>query len=197
MEKRDFVKKLYAGLFFLIGIALIIIVVIAISIDKGIIQPKFAMKAAFTEVGGLKVGAPIRLSGVNVGVVKAIDFLDKPIQGRRVVVTMNIFNRYRDQVKKATRFAIKTEGILGAKLIEISTNEQAPLLDVNKIVIGEDPMDVQDLAETFGEAAVSLKETSLTIESLIKEMRYSSKTFKRLLDRIEQRIIEGNLFKLF
>ncbi len=197
MEKRDFVKQLYAGLFFIIGIGLIMVVVLAIGIEKGLIQPKFAMRAVFSEVGGLKVGAPIRLSGVNVGTVKEIDFLEEPVAGRSVIVTMHIFTRYRSQVVKATKFSIKTEGILGSKLIEISADETQPALGVDEVIVGEAPLDVQDLAESFGDAAVSLEETSRTIESLIKEMKYSSKTFKRLLDRIEQRIIEGNLFKVF
>ncbi len=197
MEKRDFVKRLYAGIFFVIGILLISVVIMAIGIEKGMTQPKFQAKVLFREVGGLTLGAPIRLSGVNIGSVAAIDFVPEKIEGRGVQVTMNLFRRYRKQLEKATEVAIKTEGILGGKIVAISAEPNVPLMDLSRPVIGADPLDVQDLAESFGDTAVSLTETSKGINSIIEEMQRISRTSKRLLDRIEQRIIEGNLFKVF
>ncbi len=197
MEKRDFVKRLYAGIFFVIGIILICVVVLAVGVEKGMTQPKFQAKVLFREVGGLTIGAPIRLSGVSIGTVGKIDFLDEKIEDRGVVVTMNIFRRYRKQLEKASTVAIKTEGILGGKLIDISTDGKGNRVDLAQPIIGEDPLDVQDLAESFGDTAISLTETSKAINSITKELQYISKTSKRLLDRIEQRIIEGNLFKVF
>src|SRR3989338_10059446 len=137
MDKRDFVKKLYASIFFLIGIVLILVVILAIGIEKGLTQPKFQVKVVFREVGGLSVGAPIRLSGVNVGTVGKIDFLETPLESRGVVVTMNIFTRYRKQFERSSRFAIKTECVLGAKLIEISPSDKGKgaILNLNRLII--------------------------------------------------------------
>ena len=86
---------------------------------------------------------------------------------------------------------------MGGKLIEISTDENTSLLNLNQPIVGEDPLDVQSLAESFGDTAVSLTETSQAISSIIAELKQISKTSKRLLDRIEERVIEGNLFKVF
>lgn len=197
MEKRDFVKKLYAGMFFVIGNILIFSIIMLIGIEKGMMRPKFQAKAVFHEVGGLTVGAPIRLSGVNIGTVGRIDFLDQAVEGRSVQVTMNIFRQYRKQLEQSTRVAIKTEGILGGKIIEISASNSGAPVDLAKPLIGEDPLDVQNLAESFGDTAVSLTETSDSLNSMIAELRNISHTSKRLLDRIEERIIQGNLFKVF
>lgn len=197
IEKRDFVKKLYAGIFFIIGLCLILAVIYAIGMEKGFMQPKFQMKVLFKEVGGLSVGAPIRLSGVNVGTVGRIDFMETKIEGRGVAVTMNVFSRFRRQLERSEKIAIKTEGLLGGKLIEISTNQTGEIIDVSLPVFGKDPMDVQNIMTTFQSSASSLNETSQAIDSMIVELRSSSKTFKRILDRIEQRIIDGDLFKIF
>src|SRR3989338_4074852 len=194
MDKRDFVKKLYASIFFLIGIVLILVVILAIGIEKGLTQPKFQIAVLFREVGGLSVGAPIRLSGVNVGTVGAIDFLDEKIQGRGVKVTLNVFKRYKKQLEKSGRFAIKTEGLLGGKLIDISASEAGKTINLNQPIVGEDPLDVQDLAEAFGDTAKSLTVTSKGLNSIMNELKYISRTSKRLLDRVEERIIDGNLF---
>ncbi|MFH1359649.1 MAG: MlaD family protein [Candidatus Omnitrophota bacterium] len=197
MEKRDFVKRLYAGIFFIIGIVLILVVVLAIGMEKGITQPKFTVRVVFREVGGLSVGAPVRLSGVNIGTVGRIDFLNEKINGRAVAVTLHIFRRYKSQLEKSSRFAIKTEGVLGEKIVKISMDEAEQKIDLSDIIIGEDPLDVQDLAESFGDTAKSLTETSKTINQIISELQDIAKTSKRLLDRIENHIIEGNIFSVF
>ena len=197
MDKRDFVKRLYAGIFFIIGVLLIFVVILAIGIEKGFTQPKFQVTVLFREVAGLSVGAPIRLSGVNIGTVSGIDFLEERIDGRAVKVVLNIFIRYRKQLEKASSFAIKTEGLLGAKLIEISMDQGGQHIDLSKTVIGEDPLDVQGVAEAFKDTALSLTETSRGINTMTQEFKYISKTTKRLLDRIEERLMNGNLFKLF
>jgi len=197
MDKKDFVKRLYAGIFFLIGLGLIVVVVLAIGMEKGLTQPKFQTAVLYRDVGGLSVGAPVRLSGVTIGTVANIDFLNEEFKGRGVKVTLNIFRRYRRQFERAAQFAIKTEGILGQKLVDISVTEQGKMLDLNEPIIGDDPLDVQDLAETFGDTAVSLSETSRAIDDMIEELRNITTATKRLMNRIEEKLIDGSLFKIF
>ena len=223
MGDRDFVKNFAAGAFFIIGIVLFFIVVFAIGKDKGLAQPKFQVTVLFRNIGGLTEGAPIRLAGVNIGTVASIDFLNKDIKGRRVKVTLNIFRKFKKQLEQSTWIVIKTEGILGGKIIETYVEDNEPPLDLTQPIIGEDPLDVQDLAEVFVRAAESFTKTSQDLSSIdiqgltnvlsdsakslqvtsdrlnmvIEEMEEAMRKTKRLLDRIEQRIIDGNLFKVF
>jgi len=197
MDKRDFVKRLYAGIFFLIGIALILVVVLAIGMEKGITQPKFQITVMFNDVGGLMVGAPVRLSGVTIGTVSKIDFLDERIRGRDVIVSMNMYKRYRKQLERASRIAIKTEGILGDKIVDITAVDKRKRLHLEESLIGEDPLDVQDLAQTFGDTALALMETSQVIYDMMQDLEGIAISTKKVLNRIEERLIEGNLFRIF
>lgn len=197
MERKYIVRKFFAGLFFTMCIVMISGVVFILGIEKGFTEPKFPMTILFRRVGGLNGGSPVRLSGVNIGTVDNIDFLEKEIEGRGVQVRLSIFEKYRNQVRKSQSIAIITEGILGEKMIEITTSSTAKVPDLKRPIIGQDPLDVQVLAETFGDAAGSLLETSHAIDMIIEEMKSISGTTKRLLNRIEQRVIDGNLFKVF
>lgn len=197
MEKGEFVKRIFAGTFFLTGIILISVVVLTIGIEKGLTQPKFHISVIYREVGGLAIGAPVALSGVTVGTVGSIDFLDEEVDGRGVIVVLKVYERYRKQLEKSSLFKIKTEGVLGEKSIEISRSTDGHRIDLSQPVIGEDPLDVQDLAKMFGDTAVALKDTSESINYIIKEMTHISITTKRLLNRIELRIIDGTIFKVF
>ena len=223
MDKKELTKELLAGLFFFLGIFLLVTFVIILGGNKGLAQSKFQVTVLYRNVGGLMEGAPVRLSGVNVGTVDRVEFLNQEFDGRRVEVTLNILSKYRKQLENNLRFTIQTEGILGEKLIEIDVLREGPKVDLKNPVIGEDPLDVEDMAEVFAKAAESftatadqlsqidvvglssvmedssqsLLITSRGINEIMEELQEITKKTKRLLDRVEQKVIEGNLFKVF
>ncbi|MBF0479523.1 MAG: MCE family protein [Candidatus Omnitrophica bacterium] len=222
-QNKEQRKYFIAGLFFAIGLILLIGFIFTIGSSKGFTQRKFHVTVLFREIGGLKEGAPVRLLGVTVGSVSNIEFLDKDVLGRRVAVDLAIFYKYRKQLAQSVIFSIQTEGILGEKLIEISSVDGGPIIDLNQQVIGKDPFEVQDLATVFANAASSFTDTAkglsqidtkgladVMIESsrsllvtsdelnnVMGDLKEATKKTNRLLDRIEQKVIEGNLFKVF
>ena len=198
MSKKDYFKKILAGILFIVlGILIVAGVIWVIGTEKGFIQPKFNVTVLFKRVDGLAIGAPIRLSGVNVGTVGKIDFLDDNIDGRSVQVVLNLFKRYKKQLEKSTSFAIKTEGVLGGKLLDISSDEVGPYVDLNQPILGEDPIDVQDLVVVFSEAANAFTETTKAMHSVVEEFHSVSQSTRRLMNRVEQKLIDGDLFKVF
>ena len=223
MDSKHFAKSFPAGLFFILGIGLIAAFIITLGKDKGLAQEKFQIQVVFKEIGGLTEGAPVRLSGVNVGTVGNIDFLEQPLQGRNVIVTVNILQRFRKQFDNGIHFKIITDGVLGEKLIVINIVENKPPTDITKPLIGEDPLEVGDLAETFSssaeaftlaaeeisqadlqgvtqgltEASQSLVGTSEGLNQVLEELYDITRKSKRIFDRIEQKVIDGELFKVF
>ena len=197
MEKKDYLKKVLAGVFFIMGVILLVVVILIIGVEKGYTQPKFTVTVLFKSVDGLGIGAPIRFSGVQVGQVGNIDFLDEKVNGRGVKVTLNVGKRYRKHLEKSTRFYIKTEGVLGGKLVDIASDERGPYVDLDWPIIGEDPIDVQDLVGVVTETATAFKHTSETMDAVVAEFKSISESSKRLMNRFEQKLIEGKLFKVF
>ncbi len=222
-EKKEMTTKFIAGAFFIAGMLLISVVVFAIGKNKGIAESKFSVTVYFSNVGGLIEGSPVRLSGVTVGTVADIGFLSKEFQGRNVSIVLNIYKRFHKQLEKNVHFTIKTEGLLGEKYVEISVVDTEGSVNLKQPIIGEDPVDPQDLAlifaeaaQTFtktsndlsnidfdeltrvlGEAATSLSETSKGINTVLTEVQYLSVKSKRLMNRVEQKLIDGDLFKVF
>jgi ABC-type transporter Mla subunit MlaD len=197
MGKNDFLKYLLAGIFFIGGVIVVCGAIFFIGYQKGFSQPQFELLVLFDKVGGLTEGAAARLSGVTVGTVKSIDFLDEEVMERGVKVTLNILKRYEMQVRRSTQISVETEGVLGAKYVEIGRNPGDPVIDIERPVIGEPMLDVYDLAGIVENTAESFNDTTKGISAMMVELKYISRKTKRLLDRIEQRVIEGNLIKVF
>ena len=190
-------KKIAAGLFFIACLALIIISIFIIGIDRGLTEPKFQVIVLFNQVGGLVEGAPIRISGVDVGVVGSVDFLSQPIEGRSIKVLLNIFKKYEFELFKCAKVSIRTEGVLGQKLIEISEDHSLKVFDPRAVIIGEDPLDVEDMAAVITSTAVSLQTTSQDVQNVLHEWKYISIKTKKILNRVDEKLVDGNLFKVF
>jgi len=197
MEKKEYVRNFIAGIFFLICVILFAVIIFTIGSEKGFTEPKFSMTVYYRNVGGLSMGAPVQLSGVNVGTVSNIDLLEEDVDGRGVKITLSLYEKYKAPLRRSVNFMIITEGVLGEKIVEIKADPQYYRDDLSQPILGEDPLDVENLAVTFGDAAVALLETSKNFDKVAKDLEKISSTTQRLLNRIEQRVIDGNLFKVF
>jgi phospholipid/cholesterol/gamma-HCH transport system substrate-binding protein len=195
--KNDTIRQFWAGVFFVAGVCLVSWVIWFIGFQKGLTEPQFSVVVLFEKVGGLSNGAPVRLSGVNVGSVQDIDFLDQEVMGRGIKVTLSVQKKFEPQVRRGTSISVQTEGVLGAKYIEIRRKNGQDVVDMGRPVMGEPMLDVYDLAEVLEGTAASFNETTQSISAVMLDLRSISRKTKRVLDRIEERAIDGKLFKVF
>jgi phospholipid/cholesterol/gamma-HCH transport system substrate-binding protein len=197
MLKDDMIKQFWAGVFFLAGVVLVAGVIFFIGFNKGFSQPKMTMAVLFDKVGGLTEGAPVRLSGVTVGLVESIDFLDEEVEGRGIEVKLGVFRKFEDQVRRLTRVSVQTEGVLGSKYVEISRRPDQATLNIDVPVLGDAMLDVYDIAEVLRDTAQGFNQTTQDISTIMSELKHMSRRSKRILDRFEQRLIDGTLIKIF
>jgi len=102
------------------------------------------VKPQFQNVAGLNDGADVRVGGIRKETVRSIDLPKKP--DGRVTVVMNMESSTRDIVKKDSLAAIKSEGLLGDKYVEISFGS----VDAEKVKNGDTlgsqpPLDISDV----------------------------------------------------
>jgi phospholipid/cholesterol/gamma-HCH transport system substrate-binding protein len=76
----------------------------------------YHVSAEFTNIGDLRVGAPVAIAGVNVGDVQKITYNPKTF---KAVVTLRIDSRYRE-IPDDSYAIIQTQGLLGGKYISLS-----------------------------------------------------------------------------
>jgi phospholipid/cholesterol/gamma-HCH transport system substrate-binding protein len=105
------------GLFVLLGLVAIAFLVTQItSKEVGVRSDTYRLKAQFENVGGLKPGAPVTMSGVTVGRVEKIVY---DMNLFKAVVTLRIDNHF-NRIPNDSDASILTSGLLGGQYIGVS-----------------------------------------------------------------------------
>ena len=104
------------GLFMLIGILALLVMVMKVSgIDNLMSSNDYSITADFTDIGGLKVRAPVTVAGVKIGEVTHIELQPGQLNAR---VTMKLNDSKPIPYEDASA-RILTEGLLGSNYISI------------------------------------------------------------------------------
>ncbi len=160
------------GLLFVIAVAM----VVAFAYYLGVLNPFSSVNTVqlgYNFAGGIEVGSKVRVMGIEVGKVTAIEFdpgLKMP-NGEEVKlkVTATISKKAWPAVRKDSRFFINLAGVIGEKYLEVSPGSNAaPELTPGDLVRGEDPPRIDQLiSQSYGLAGkildlVSKNEGSIT-----------------------------------
>ena len=125
-EKNDW----WVGIFMLLGaVALTFLALRAGNLGSSSLGPSYHVLAKFDNIGGLKVRAPVKSSGVVVGRVGSIQFDDKTFQA---VVTLQLEKRYTFPADSAVK--ILTSGLLGEQYVGIEAGGDDAVLAEGSVV---------------------------------------------------------------
>jgi len=156
--------ELGTGLFVLLGFAALFFLVTQITNRQfGIGDDGYRLVASFEQVGGLKPGAPVSMSGVNVGRVEAIEYDFGEYRAR---VTLRIGRDY-DRIPDDSDAGILTAGLLGGQYVGIGPGASETFFkDGDQIQFTQSAIVLENLISKFlfskasGDAAADSKEDS-------------------------------------
>ncbi len=160
------------GMLFVVAVAM----VVAFAWYLGALNPfssENTLNLGYNYAGGIEVGSPVRVMGIKVGKVSAIDFDPslKTAAGEEVKlkITITISKRAWPTVRRDSHFFINLAGVIGEKFIEVTPgSSSAEMLAPGDLVRGEDPPRVDQLiSQSYGLAGklmdmVSKNEGSVT-----------------------------------
>ena len=114
---RDRKIEAAVGLFVAVGLAALLVLAVRVGnltlhTDSG----SYEVTARFENVGGLKVRAPVSMSGIRIGQVVALGF---DLETYEAVATVEIDGRF-DRVPADSSASIFTAGLLGEQYVSIS-----------------------------------------------------------------------------
>jgi phospholipid/cholesterol/gamma-HCH transport system substrate-binding protein len=108
------------------------------------VQPTFCVRAEFETIAGLEVGHRVRFQGIDAGLVDRVIPPGEP--GRPVELVLRIDERLRSLIRKDTVARIVSEGLVGAKAVELTPGrpDGPRIADLDRIG-SERPVDMTDL----------------------------------------------------
>jgi len=150
------------GAFVLITLAILSLFVFLVGSSESKFQANYRLQSQFQNVSGLEEGADVRVGGVRKGTVRKIELPSQP--DGKITVIMEVARRTRDVVKQDSTAAIKSEGLVGNKYVEVSfgSKEASPIQD-GSTINSEPPIDISDL---IGKTNEILDSTQVALGSI-------------------------------
>lgn len=138
--------EIIVGFFVCLGVAAVFILTMRVSDlsdTRGV--EGYTVSAAFSNVGGLKVGAPVQLAGVRIGRVDNIRIDDVTYEA---VVSMRIGRQY--ELPRDSDAQVLTAGLLGEQYIGIGPGAATEsLTDGDRIKITQGAVILEELIGQF------------------------------------------------
>ncbi|WAC13634.1 MlaD family protein [Dyadobacter pollutisoli] len=133
METSTRKRSITVGLFVLIGIIIFVVGILTIGSMKKVFSSTITVKTIFDDVNGLKPGNNIWYSGVKIGTVKTIRFLENS----RVEVMLNIEEKSQEFIRKNAKAKVSTDGLIGNKIIVLygGTQKVPSIEDGDELVV--------------------------------------------------------------
>jgi phospholipid/cholesterol/gamma-HCH transport system substrate-binding protein len=170
MRDRELLIKLRVGIFVLVLLLLFIAFVLTIGSRTRIFEEQYMLRAAFHDVQGLTVGAPVRLAGLNVGAVQRVAFGADPADPR-VQVMVSIDRAFQPRIREDSQATIGTIGLVGDKVFEVTVGgDEARILQPGDFLETREPVDFGRLVAKGGEVLEGLAGASQSLQNVFKKI---------------------------
>ena len=125
-------SELRVGITVIIASATLGILLFLMSGTAGLFTKRITVRSYFDNAEGLRVGAPVRLSGVDIGNVTKIAIVGgRDKQLTPVEVTMKVSTKYQDSLRRDSVTSLETAGVLGETYLDVDSSQAVgtPLQD--------------------------------------------------------------------
>lgn len=144
---RQKIVEVWVGAFVLFALASLVVIALKVSNFEGLTdKPTYKVDALFSNIGGLKVRSPVKISGVVVGRVEDITVDQATYQAR---VLMHIDKDY-NELPIDTSASILTSGLLGDQYIGLTPGaDDLYLADGSQIDLVQPALVLEELIGQF------------------------------------------------
>ena len=159
-------RELVVGGFVMTGLLLTVMVIMMIGGERRAFDAKVAFKASFADVQGLKPGAPVRLSGIDIGTVKGVSHSNNP-NDDRLYVQLEIVRVEAARVREDSLAKIANKGLLGDKMLEVTPGTPGrAALTAGSTIASDESGDLSNVMAKVGEMTVKAAAIMNNVEKM-------------------------------
>jgi phospholipid/cholesterol/gamma-HCH transport system substrate-binding protein len=170
------------GVAVLLGLGLVAGAIYIVAAKQWFGKDALHVEAGFDNAGGVEVGTPVRIQGVNAGEVVSVEPPGR--RGRQVMVRLRIRPDFRHLVSTDAVVQIVSVGMLGGKAVEIHPGDdpKAPLATDDTLLASKPPSELTDV----------LNQVKTTLDDVVKgkgtlgELLQNPKLFNEMVTLVQQ-----------
>lgn len=170
------------GIFVFLGIIILVIFVLSIG-DFRSWQAGYIINVDFGFLNGVKLGAPVRFRGVDVGEVRAIEIIESK-ESKESKVRVSCWIKNSVKIPSDASVWVNTLGLLGEKYIEIMPgNNNTSFLTPYACIRGNDPIAMHELGLLAKELISDLEAIILRLknkEGALANLIYEDKLYRKI-----------------
>ena len=189
--------ELKVGIFVFVGLIILVLFILSIGGLKTW-SSGYRINLNFNFVNGVKVGAPVRFAGVDVGEVKKVSLEFIP-QENRSKVHLEVWIRNIIKIPVDSTVWVNILGLLGEKYVEIIPGtDYANCLKIDDSLVGIDPLPIHQLFKNAESILSNLDEGIAKIknkEGSLGKLIYNDAIYNELEALVTD--IRKNPWKLF
>jgi phospholipid/cholesterol/gamma-HCH transport system substrate-binding protein len=157
-------KDVKVGAFVLAGLTAMGTVIFLIGDERQIFKSKVPYSTQFEDVQGLRRGSPVRMGGVDVGTVVAVEYGTEATD-KNIHVRMTISDTDARRIRKDSIATIEGKGLLGDKMIVVSVGSMnQPALNEGSTIPSETAEDLSKLMTRFSNISGQVEKVVTNLE---------------------------------
>src|SRR3954454_4784790 len=163
-------SELKVGVLTIVALAIAATLIFSLTGSKGFFWQRYKLKTRFADVAGLAPGSPVRIAGVQVGSVKAIDFA-----GEQVDITFEVNKENRERITDRSTATLGSVSLLGTSAVDIVPSIAGRPIPDYGYVPAQKP--VATLTDVASKANMGIDE----ITGLLRDLRQGKGTAGKLM----------------
>jgi phospholipid/cholesterol/gamma-HCH transport system substrate-binding protein len=154
------------GVFVFLLLVLAAVVIFLLGKRSLLFEDQVELRTSFLSASGLRVGAQVRLAGVQVGQVSGIQFGEDP-RDQRIYVTLRIRKDALQRVTTDSKARIDSMGLLGDKIIDVSVGVTGTPVEAGALLEGVAPPEYLALLDTAHDALRDIRSITKRLNKVI------------------------------
>ena len=143
---RESHLELKVGSFVLLALAGLSYFIFSVS-NLSLFEKGRPLQAVFGFANGLKEAAPVRLAGVEAGLVKNMEVFTDANDDQRTKVRVTMWIKEGVEIPVDSKVTINQLGLLGEKYVEIMPGTSTEFFKAGTVVVGFDPVPMEKISE--------------------------------------------------
>lgn len=184
--KNQTIDSVKLGVFVLAGLLLLIVTLYLLGKNRSLFGGALELKTHFRAVNGLVVGNNVRYSGIEVGSVQDVVFINDTV----IEVTMDLDKKMKTIIRTNALASLGTDGLIGNRVINIAPGKgEAPFVQDGDLLHSKEELNTDEMLQTLRHTNENM--AVITDELLITLRRINSSA--QLTELLDDRTISANL----